>query len=97
MLGPQKEERPDLKPGQFPFAAPNSRFAARNAGVENNSSSERIPLRDAYSEHMLRKRMVTFLWSGAVAFVIVLVGQGVWGILVTANLKATPSLPWAVP
>jgi membrane protease YdiL (CAAX protease family) len=46
---------------------------------------------------MLRKRIVAFLWSGAVAFVIVLVGQGVWGILVTANLKATPSLPWAVP
>jgi membrane protease YdiL (CAAX protease family) len=46
---------------------------------------------------MLRKRIVTFLWSGAVAFLIVLVGQGVWGALVTTNLKATPSLPWAVP
>src|SRR5215469_9195524 len=46
---------------------------------------------------MLRKRIVTFLWSGAVAFVIVLVGQDVWGILLAANLKATPSLPWAVP
>jgi hypothetical protein len=48
-------------------------------------------------EAMLRKRIVTFLWSGAVTFLIVLVGQGVWGVLVTANLKATPSLPWAVP
>lgn len=46
---------------------------------------------------MLRKQVVTFLWSGAVAFLIVLVGQGVWGVLVAANLKATPSLPWAVP
>ena len=31
------------------------------------------------------------------ALLIVLVGQGVWGVLVTANLNATPSLPWAVP
>ena len=31
------------------------------------------------------------------AFLIVLVGQGVWGVLVTTNLKATPRLPWAVP
>jgi membrane protease YdiL (CAAX protease family) len=46
---------------------------------------------------MLRKRIVTFLWSGAVAFLIVLVGQGVWGVLVTANLRAATSLPWAVP
>jgi len=46
---------------------------------------------------MPRKRIVTFLWSGAVAFLIVLVGQGVWGVLVTANLRATPGLPWAVP
>lgn len=46
---------------------------------------------------MLRRRVLTFLWSGALAFLIVLVGQGVWGALVAANLKATPSLPWAVP
>ena len=45
---------------------------------------------------MLRKRIVTFLWAGAVAFLIVLVGQALWGVLVTANLKATPRLPWAV-
>ena len=45
---------------------------------------------------MLRKRTATFLWPGAVAFLIVLVGQGLWGVLVAANLKATPSQPWSV-
>ena len=41
--------------------------------------------------------MAAFLWSGALAFLIVLIGQGVWGVLVVTNLKTTPGLPWAVP
>jgi hypothetical protein len=46
---------------------------------------------------MLRRQVLNILWSGAVALLIVLVGQGAWGALVAANLKATPSLPWAAP
>jgi membrane protease YdiL (CAAX protease family) len=42
-------------------------------------------------------RFVTILRSAAMAFSILLVGQGAWGGLLTANLKTTPSIPWALP
>lgn len=46
---------------------------------------------------MVLKRVLTILWSGALALLIVLIGQGVWGVLIVVNLRTTPSLPWAVP
>lgn len=33
--------------------------------------------------------------AGAASFAITAVGQGLWGVMVMANVKLTPSLPWA--
>src|SRR3974390_375144 len=33
--------------------------------------------------------------AGFVAFAITAVGQGLWGVMVMANLKFTPAVPWA--
>jgi membrane protease YdiL (CAAX protease family) len=41
-------------------------------------------------------RFRTVLWSGIVAFLILAVGQGIWGPLAFLNLKTTPAIPWAV-
>jgi membrane protease YdiL (CAAX protease family) len=38
----------------------------------------------------------TVAWSALVAFVILAVGQGIWGILLAINLERTPQMPWAV-
>jgi membrane protease YdiL (CAAX protease family) len=36
-----------------------------------------------------------FAMAGAAAFAITAVGQGLWGVMVMANVKLTPSVPWA--
>ncbi|HEY5071982.1 MAG TPA: CPBP family intramembrane glutamic endopeptidase [Caulobacteraceae bacterium] len=35
------------------------------------------------------------LLAGTAAFAITAVGQGLWGVMVMANVKLTPALPWA--
>jgi hypothetical protein len=40
-------------------------------------------------------RMLSVAWSTILAFVILLVGQGVWGALLVTNLSTTPAIPWA--
>ena len=44
---------------------------------------------------MLLKRTLIVLGAGAAAFAITAVGQTLWGVMVMANLKLTPALPWA--
>jgi membrane protease YdiL (CAAX protease family) len=41
-------------------------------------------------------RFRTVVWSGIVAFVILAVGQGLWGSMAILNLKTTPAIPWSV-
>jgi membrane protease YdiL (CAAX protease family) len=42
------------------------------------------------------RRLLSILWAGFLAFVILFVGQFVWGALVLANIKTSPRIPWAV-
>ncbi len=42
-------------------------------------------------------RLLKMAWSAALAFLILGLGQGVWGVLLVGNLKTTPTMPWAVP
>ena len=42
-------------------------------------------------------RLLKIAWSAVLAFLILGFGQGVWGVLLVANLKTTPTIPWAVP
>lgn len=42
-------------------------------------------------------RLWTILKSGVMAFAILAAGQWSWGALMTANLKTTAAIPWAVP
>jgi membrane protease YdiL (CAAX protease family) len=37
------------------------------------------------------------VWSGILASLIAPLGGGVWGALLTGNLKISPAIPWAVP
>ena len=40
-------------------------------------------------------RFTTPLFAALIAFAITACGQGLWGLLVIANLATTPALPWA--
>lgn len=42
-------------------------------------------------------RLLNIAWSAVLALLILGFGQGVWGVLLVANLKTTPTIPWAVP
>ncbi len=42
-------------------------------------------------------RVLIVLWAGLLAFVIALIGQGIWTALLISNLATNPSIPWAVP
>src|SRR5881296_3892982 len=42
-------------------------------------------------------RLLKIAWSAVLAFLILGFGQGVWGVLLVADLKTTPTIPWAVP
>ena len=40
--------------------------------------------------------MKKVLWMGGLAWLVTIVGGGIWTLLLLANLATTPSLPWAV-
>jgi membrane protease YdiL (CAAX protease family) len=42
-------------------------------------------------------RFVIVLRSAVIAFVILVVGHGIWGALLTTNLITTPAIPWSMP
>ncbi len=42
-------------------------------------------------------RIKAILWAVAVTSVITLLGAGIWSVLITANLRSTPQIPWAIP
>jgi membrane protease YdiL (CAAX protease family) len=44
----------------------------------------------------LSSRTSVAVWNSIVAFLILGLGQGVWGALLLTNLKTTPAIPWAV-
>jgi len=44
---------------------------------------------------MLLRRILLIFGATAVAFAIVAIGQTLWGVMVMANLKLTPALPWS--
>src|SRR5262245_5610787 len=41
------------------------------------------------------RRLLRIPWAAFVAFLILFIGQFVWGTLVSVNLKFTPRFPWA--
>src|SRR5215470_13180294 len=45
---------------------------------------------------IIARRLLSVLWAGLLAFIILFVGQFLWGTLLLVNLKATPNIPWAV-
>ena len=45
----------------------------------------------------VQNKLPAVAWSGVVAFSILGFGQGIWGILLVSNLKASPAIPWACP
>jgi len=47
--------------------------------------------------HSLGMKLLRVLWAAFLAFLILVVGQGIWGALLVTNLKSTPAVPWAVP
>jgi len=48
------------------------------------------------SRSFLRK-ILAVVWSGLLAFFILVIGQGVWGALLIGNLKTSPTIPWCAP
>ena len=49
------------------------------------------------SMRSLPGRLLKIAWSAVLALLILGFGQGVWGVLLVANLKTIPTIPWAVP
>lgn len=45
---------------------------------------------------MVLSRLRTIVWAGILAFLVAGVASVVWGGLLTANLLASPALPWSV-
>jgi membrane protease YdiL (CAAX protease family) len=45
---------------------------------------------------IIAQRLLSVLWAGLLAFIILGLGQFLWGTLLFINLKATPNVPWAV-
>jgi membrane protease YdiL (CAAX protease family) len=43
----------------------------------------------------LTQRLVAPIFAGLVALAITAYGQGLWGLMVMANLETTPAIPWA--
>jgi hypothetical protein len=41
------------------------------------------------------KRLMSTLWAGFLALVILAVGQGMWGALLWTNLQVDPATPWS--
>ena len=47
--------------------------------------------------HSLPMKLLRVLWAAFLAFVILAIGQGIWGALLLSNLNSNPGVPWAVP
>jgi|SRR5271165_667380 len=45
----------------------------------------------------LPKKLLRTVWAALLAFLILGIGQGIWGALFVGNIRSTPSFPWAVP
>jgi membrane protease YdiL (CAAX protease family) len=43
----------------------------------------------------LGKRLMSILWAGVLAWLILIVGQRMWVALVMANLEVSPKVPWS--
>ena len=45
----------------------------------------------------LLRKILMVAWSAVLAFLILGLGQGIWGALLVTNLKTIAAIPWAVP
>src|SRR5215472_8017482 len=45
----------------------------------------------------LPTKVLMVAWSAILALLILGFGQGIWGVLLVGNLRASPAIPWAVP
>lgn len=45
----------------------------------------------------LIRRIFAIVWAALLGFVILMLGAGVWSVLVAVNLSVSPAIPWAVP
>jgi hypothetical protein len=41
------------------------------------------------------KRLLSILWAGVLALLILMVGQLMWGALLLTNLTVSPKIPWS--
>lgn len=46
---------------------------------------------------VVANRFLWVVWAGVLGFFIALFGQGVWMLLISANLASGSTIPWAVP
>jgi hypothetical protein len=42
-------------------------------------------------------KILMVAWAAVLAFLILALGQGIWGVLLVSNLRISPAIPWAVP
>src|ERR1700691_498420 len=49
------------------------------------------------SARSLPGKLLTVDCAAILSFLVLAIGQGVWGALLVANLKTNPAVPWAVP
>jgi membrane protease YdiL (CAAX protease family) len=52
---------------------------------------------DISDDRSLFRPILAVVWSGFLAFLILVVGQGVWGTLLIGNLRTSPATPWCAP
>jgi membrane protease YdiL (CAAX protease family) len=45
----------------------------------------------------MSKRILAVARASALAFLILVCAQGIWGVLLTGNLMLSPAIPWSVP
>jgi membrane protease YdiL (CAAX protease family) len=45
----------------------------------------------------LPSKLRQIIWSAFLAFLILGIGQGIWGALLVSNLKSSPTMPWSAP
>jgi membrane protease YdiL (CAAX protease family) len=45
---------------------------------------------------IIARRLLSVLWAGLLAFIILFLGQFLWGTLLFINLRTSPNIPWAV-
>lgn len=44
----------------------------------------------------LSRKILAVLWAAFLAFLILAIGQGIWGVLLVSNIRSTPAIPWSV-